>query len=149
MEITFRCPACDEALTIIPNAGTSSVRCACGADVDFTPSASIVEKNTIDTCPRCTKSVFFVQRDFNQKLGLAVMIVVALVGLVFVYYRRPMYFYACLAFGALVDLAFYRFLPEITICYACKTTFRGPESNPEHQPFDLHIADVYDNRSKG
>jgi hypothetical protein len=103
----------------------------------------------VDVCPKCEKSVFYIQRDFNQKLGAAIMALFALLGLVFVWLDHPVYFYVCLGAGALFDLILYALLPEITICYACKTAFRDATPNPDHKPFDLHIADIYDGRSKG
>ena len=79
----------------------------------------------------------------------ATLILFALIGLVFIWAGRPLYFYLSLAAGALIDLLLYLILPEVTICYACKTAFRSAEKNPDHKAFDLHIADIYDNRSKG
>ena len=77
------------------------------------------------------------------------MVVFALIGLIFVWLNYPFYFYLCLGAGALTDLVLYSFLPEITICYVCKTAFRDVTPNTDHKPFDLHIADIYDGRSKG
>jgi len=150
MTISFRCPDCQTTISVEPAAGDREATCPeCQCQVPFTPTESLSETNIVDDCPRCGKSAFYVQRDFNQKIGLGVMLLLALVGLVFVYYRRPMLFYACLGVGALFDLVLYSLLPNVTICYACKSTFRDVTVNSEHKPFDLHIADVYDNRSKG
>lgn len=150
MEIAFRCPHCQVSHNIDPVGIESGVVCPpCGAKISFTPSQSIRNQNLVDACPRCGQSVFYVQRDFNQKLGLGIVILFALIGLVFVWAGRPLYFYLSLAAGALIDLLLYLILPEVTICYACKTGFRSPKKNPDHKAFDLHIADIYDNRSKG
>ncbi len=150
MEITCRCPQCQTAHSIDPIEVQNPVACsACGHPIPLTPSESIRKHNLVDVCPRCGKTAFYTQRDFNQRLGLGIMILFALIGLVFVWLGRPLYFYFSLGAGALLDLLFYVMLPEVTICYACKTAFRNVSKNPDHKPFDLHIADIYDNRSKG
>ena len=115
----------------------------------LTFSGSILQENVVDTCPHCGSQAFYVQRDFNQKLGVAIMVVFAVVGLIFVALDRPFYFYFSLALGALVDLVLYRLLPEITVCYKCKSAFRETAPNASHGPFDLHIADHYEGRSQG
>lgn len=115
--------------------------------MDF--SKGILHNNQVDVCPRCEKTDFYVQRDFNGKVGLGIAVLFALVGLIFVALDRPVYFYACLGAAAIIDLALYLSLPEITICYSCKTAFRGARKNPAHGTFDLHTADMYDNRAKG
>ena len=42
--------------------------------------------------------------------------------------------------------------PERTICYQCMAVYRGVESNPAHEPYDLGIAgrfaDDYDDQQK-
>ena len=150
MEITFRCPQCQTSHSIEPDGIEGAIPCsACGSEIPLNLSESIRKQNLVDACPRCSESVFYIQRDFNQKLGLGIVIIFALIGLVFVWLGRPLYFYVSLGAGAAIDLLFYLILPEITICYACKTAFRNMQKNPDHKPFDLHIADIYDNRSMG
>ena len=150
MDIAFRCPNCQTLLTLTPIPDLPPCTCpSCRTGISFAPSRAIARDNTVDLCPRCKESSFYTQRDFNQKLGLAIVVLCALVGLGFVWANRPFYFYLCLGAGVLIDLVLYAILPEITICYACKTTFRNMKKNPAHGPFDLHIADHYEGRSQG
>ena len=90
----------------------------------------------MDVCPACGGTQLYVQRDFNQKAGLAVVIVGAALAPFTPYY-------ASLFAAALIDAALYAVLPEITICYRCQAHFRGFARNPAHQAFDLHIAEQY------
>ena len=148
MEISFRCYDCQAVNQVRPS--TAETTCtACGRMFAMAFSNNILHGNQVDVCPRCEKTDFYVQRDFNGKIGLAIAVLFALVGLVFVALDRPVYFYACLGAAAIIDLLLYLSLPEITICYSCKTAFRGARKNPAHEPFDLHTADMYDNRAKG
>ena len=148
MEISFRCYDCQTVNQVRPS--TAETTCtACGRMFPMAFSNNILHGNQVDVCPRCEKTDFYVQRDFNGKIGLAIAVLFAVIGLVFVALDRPVYFYVCLGAAAVIDLALYLCLPEITICYSCKTAFRGARKNPKHQPFDLHTADMYDNRARG
>ena len=148
MVISFRCDAC-QAVNHVRASQTDTTCQACGQDLPMAVSIGILHNNQVDVCPRCGKTDFYVQRDFNGKIGLGIAVIFALIGLVFVGLDRPVYFYACLGAAAIIDLVLYLSLPEITICYSCKTAFRGARKNPVHQPFDLHTADMYDHRTKG
>jgi hypothetical protein len=77
-----------------------------------------------------------VQRDFNQKVGLGIVVVGAALAPFTPYY-------ASLGVAAVVDAILYVLLPEITVCYRCHAHFRGYPRNPKHEAFDLHIAEQY------
>lgn len=150
MTISFRCPEPEcQAVNQVQASETDASCRSCGRSLPMALSKEILRNNRVDVCPRCAKTDFYVQRDFNGKIGLGIAAAFALVGLVFVALDRPVYFYACLGAAAVVDLVLYLSLPEITICYNCKTAFRGARKNPTHQPFDLHTADMHDNRARG
>ncbi len=133
-EIAFRCPACGgEARASLDGRG----RCdACGAGSELRPSASVRDERIVDVCPACQGKQLYVQRDFNQRVGLAIV----LAGAAFAPFTR---YYASLIVAALVDAALYALLPEITVCYRCQAHFRGFRRNPGHQAFDLHVAEQY------
>jgi hypothetical protein len=133
-EIAFRCPQCRaEATADLLGHGHCP---ACGQPTDLPVSASLTDERIVDRCPACDGRQFYVQRDFNQKVGLAVVVVGGALAPFTPYYSS-------LFVAALVDAALYAVLPEITICYRCQAHFRGFRRNPEHQPFDLHIAEQY------
>jgi predicted RNA-binding Zn-ribbon protein involved in translation (DUF1610 family) len=148
MDIFFRCQSCDKTIQVDSEKPAQACK-ACGTEFPLNLSDTVRQDNKVDVCPTCDKSVFYVQRDFNQKVGAAIMAVFALLGLFFVWLDYPLFFYLCLGAGALFDFLLYLLLPEITICYACKTAFRNVSPNSDHKPFDLHIADVYDGKAKG
>ena len=130
--IAFRCPSCGgEAECGLDGQG----RCACGATPSLRLTASLREQSIIDRCPACDSVQLYVQRDFNQKAGLGVVIVGALLA--------PFTFYLSLVVAAIIDAGLYLMLDEITICYRCEAHFRGFRRNPAHAPFDLHIAEQY------
>ena len=68
-EIAFACPTCgSEAMAGLDGRG----RCPkCGAEPALALSASIREQRLVDRCPACQGEQLYVQRDFNQRAGLA------------------------------------------------------------------------------
>jgi len=137
-EIAFRCPACQgEATCGLEGRG----RCGrCGAEPTVALSPSLRDARIVDRCPACDGAQLYVQRDFNQRAGLAIVVVGALLAPFTPYYSS---LYA----AALIDTALYVMLPEITICYRCHAHFRGFARNPAHQAFDLHLAEQYEKKS--
>jgi hypothetical protein len=134
-EIAFRCPSCQgEAACGLDGVARCS---ACGAGARLELGASIREGRIVDACPACQGKQLYVQRDFNQRAGLAIVIVGALLAPFTPYYSS-------LFLAGLVDAGLYVLLPEITVCYRCHAHFRGFRRNPGHEPFDLHLDEQYD-----
>jgi hypothetical protein len=113
-------------------------RCrSCGKEALLSLSPELRESRVVEACPACLGSLLYVQRDFNQKVGLAVVAAGAALAPFTPYY-------ASLVAAALIDAILYALLPEITVCYRCHAHFRGFARNPRHQAFDLHVAEQYD-----
>jgi hypothetical protein len=136
-EIAYRCAGCGgEALAGPDGRG----RCpACGTTRELPVTASLREELVIDRCPACDGEQLYVQRDFNQKAGIAI---IALGSIPALFYGN----YWGLVIAAAVDAALYALLPEITVCYRCHAHFRRFARNPKHAPFDLHLAEQYEIR---
>jgi hypothetical protein len=133
-EIAFRCAQCRGEATA--DAGGHGHCPACGAGAVLPVTDALRDAHVVDRCPACGGDQLYVQRDFNQKAGLAVVVVGAVLAPFTPYYSS-------LFVAALVDALLYAVLPEITICYRCQAHFRGFARNPRHQAFDLHIAEQY------
>ena len=133
-EIAFPCRLCgSEAVAGLDGRG----RCSqCSEETALPVSPSLRDERVVDRCPACDGEQLYVQRDFNQRAGLAVVIVGALLAPF-----TP--FYSSLFVATAIDAVLYTVLPEITICYRCQSHFRGFARNPKHEPFDLHIAEQY------
>ncbi len=133
-EIAFACPKCGKETTAgLDGRGTCT---GCGTETALDLSPGLREGRAVDRCPACAGEQLYVQRDFNQKAGLAVVVVGALLAPFTPYY-------ASLWVAATVDAVLYLLLPEITVCYRCQAHFRGFPRNPKHEAFDLHIAEQY------
>jgi hypothetical protein len=134
-EIAFRCPACGgEAVAGLDGAG----RCRqCAAEAPLALGETLRASRVVEACPACGSTQLYVQRDFNQRAGLAVVIVGAALAPFTPYYSS-------LFAAAAIDAVLYAVLPEITVCYRCHAHFRGFRRNPRHTAFDLHTAEQYD-----
>ena len=134
-EIAFPCPSCgEEAVAGLDGKG----RCAhCKAEPTLRVPETTRQDRLIEHCPACGSRQLYVQRDFNQKAGIAIVALGAALAPFTPYYSS-------LFAAALIDAALYAVLPEITVCYRCHAHFRGFARNPQHTAFDLHTAEQYD-----
>lgn len=136
-EIAFACPG--------PGCGREAVagsdgrgRCPhCARETALDVGGIAGDPPVVERCAACGNRLLYVQRDFNQKVGLAVVVAGGLLAPF-----TP--FYSSLFVAAAVDACLYLMLPEITVCYRCHAHYRGFARNREHQAFDLHLAEQYD-----
>jgi DNA-directed RNA polymerase subunit RPC12/RpoP len=135
LEIAFACRGCGEETTVGSTGEGTCLRCGARNVLDLSPA--LREGQPIEACPACEGRQLYVQRDFNQRAGLAVVVVGAVLAPF-----TP--FYSSLMVAALIDAGLYALLPEITVCYRCHAHFRGFARNRAHEAFDLHTAEQYD-----
>jgi DNA-directed RNA polymerase subunit RPC12/RpoP len=138
-QIAFRCSGCKEEVTAAPGAPATCARC--GAVTTLEVPDALRTGGSIEACPACGGRNLYVQRDFNQKAGLAVVVAGAALAPF-----TP--FYSSLIVAAIVDAGLYALLPEITVCYRCQAHFRGFAKNPAHEAFDLHLAEQYETHER-
>ena len=135
-EIAFSCPTCHQE--VCSNGEEEAVCPHCNGRTRLELSPALRSGGPVDRCPACGSERLYVQRDFNQRAGLAVVVLGAV--------AAPFTHYLSLLGAAVLDALLYLWLPEITVCYRCAAHFRGYPRNPAHLPFDLHIAEQYGKR---
>jgi len=94
-----------------------------------------VLKDPIEVCLACGSNRMYSQKDFNRKLGVAIVIV----GAAFSPWTYGMSLVACMG----LDYGLYYFVPEVTVCYACDGIHRGFEHNPAHRAHDPLLAERF------
>jgi hypothetical protein len=142
MEILVKCPQCVARLPIRAAEGQAAITCGgCGRDIPLGVSEALATDRAVDRCPVCQGSDFYRRKDFDPRIGLAVIIVNALISGIFYWLGYDLMAYSILAAAALIDLVVYGRLKDITVCYRCHAEFRGV-TQPSAPVFDLHIADV-------
>jgi hypothetical protein len=142
MQILAKCPKCDAALPVAASDAPSTIKCGrCGTEIGLNVSAAVRADRVVDQCPVCSGTDFYIRKDFDPKVGLAVVIVGALISAGFYWFGLDLIAYSILAAAALIDLVVYGRLKDVTVCYRCHTEFRGAYER-RAPSFDLHTADV-------
>lgn len=144
MELTFECPRCHTVgRTPIPESTGEATCRSCGETHSLKSGA--VDPDGLRSCPWCATTDLYIQKDFPQGLGLAIVIVGFVISTVYWYYEKPIPAFAVLLASALLDMVLYSRVPDVTICYRCLSQVRGVGSNPggKFLPFDLAIGERY------
>lgn len=139
------CPTCNQAFTVEfsieprPN----FLKCPiCEQAWDF----GVVP---LEGCPICGCRYFYRQKDFNQLLGCAVVllgaVVVPAVTGYFLGYRYLLVITICsLSVFTGVDALLYRQVSDMAICYDCRCEFRGFEIPPAIVNFEHFLAERFE-----
>ncbi len=122
-------PAATAAELVCANCSHQQLVVAGGFD------ASGTLRDPLEVCLACGSDKLYSQKDFNRKLGLAIVIVGAALS-------PWTYGLSLVAFMGL-DYGLYRFVPEVTVCYACDGIHRGFEHNPVHRAHDPLLAERF------
>jgi hypothetical protein len=142
MQILAKCPKCDAGLPVAAAEAPSAITCGgCGRDIPLSVSEALKSDRGVDRCPVCEGADFYIRKDFDPKIGLAVVIVGAMISGGFYWFGRDLVAYSILGGAALIDLVVYGRLGDVTVCYRCHSEFRGAYTRTA-APFDLHTADL-------
>ena len=141
MEVTVVCYQCGSALPVEVTGESLQVNCGrCGQAFLLKFSKSVRDDEKVDRCPVCEGDDFYLRKDFDPKMGVTVIVIAIFISGGFYYYGLDLIAYGVLAGAALIDLAVYRRLKDLPVCYRCHAEFRG-DYEPLAGPFDLHTAD--------
>jgi len=142
MEIIAKCPKCDASLPIRASESPAAIACGrCDRTITLSFSDAVRMDAGVDRCPVCGGGDFYIRKDFDPKVGLAVVVIGGLTSAGFYWFGLDLVAYAILACAALIDLAVYQRLGDLTVCYRCHSEFRGRYRRAA-SAFDLHTADV-------
>ncbi len=144
MELTYSCPGCGVVGHVAHVETAREAACRhCG--MARLVRGEAIGQSGLEACPSCATTDLYIQKDFPQGLGLFIVVVGFAISTVFWYYEMPIYAYAVLLASALIDMALYYKVPDVTICYRCLCQIRGAGSNPGRRfsPFDLAIGERY------
>src|SRR3954470_9380951 len=126
MKILARCPKCDAGLPVEAAEEPAAISCgACGRVIALSFTPTVAGDRGVDSCPVCLGRDFYIRKDFNPQMGLAVVIIGGLVSAGFYWYGQDLIAYGILGGAALIDLLVYGQLKFVTVCYRCHSEFRG------------------------
>jgi hypothetical protein len=144
MELTFECPECRSVTNVAPVEAREAAACrGCGRALDLRRGA--FDEGALRACAVCATEDLYVQKDFPQGLGLAVVVIGFVTSTVFWYHDRPAPALGVLLVSALADMGLFYLVPDVTICYRCLSQYRGVGANPggRFKPFDLAVGERY------
>jgi hypothetical protein len=94
-------------------------------------------------CAFCGGHAFFLQKDFDQRLGCLAMAVSLAIAL-FVGWRAGwIWFTPVLLASVVVDWIVAARIKPVTICYRCDAEYRDVPVHPRHKGYDPHVAERY------
>jgi len=142
MQLVVKCPKCDSLLPVSAVEAPAAIKCGrCGREVPLAWTDGVRSDRSVDQCPVCGGTDFYIRKDFDPKLGLTVVVIGAAVSAMFYWFGRDLTAYGILAGAVLIDLVVYGRLKDLTVCYRCHAEFRGAYRRTGGA-FDLHTADV-------
>lgn len=136
--VRTRCAKCGEWNSFEADARIDAVECgACAKPIGLEGvSERLIGGGPVDRCCRCGDADFWTHKDFPRALGVSIVVAASLVSFWW-YSIWP------LVLAAALDWGLYALLPWATVCYRCRTEYRGIPRDPAHGGFDLgHQEDV-------
>jgi hypothetical protein len=97
----------------------------------------------VERCGFCGNRSFFVQRDFDQRIGCAIMLLSIAAALFSGWKYGWIWFTPVLLATVLIDWLLAITIKPMTICYRCDAEYRNLPLNPRHRSYDPHIAERY------
>ena len=87
-----------------------------------------------EPCPVCKNLEYYRRKDFNQLLGILVIIIGAILAISISY--------IFLLIFALIDLLLMKIIPDVGVCYGCLTEFRNISNVKSLSIFNHHKAEL-------
>ena len=142
MRARYYCPDC---LTARDHAAsdTGPFTCAkCGRAYEAAFEKGVSPEG-VEACAFCGGHAFFLQKDFDQRLGCLIMAASLGVALLAGWKFGWIWFTPVLLVSVVVDWIVAARIRPVTICYRCDAEYRDVPVNPRHKGYDPHVAERY------
>ncbi len=97
----------------------------------------------VERCAFCGNRAFFLQKDFDQRLGCLFMAISLAAALLVGWKWGWIWFTPVLLATVVVDWIVATRVRPVTICYRCDAEYREVTTNPRHRGYDSHVAERY------
>jgi hypothetical protein len=97
----------------------------------------------VERCAFCGNRAFFLQKDFDQRLGCLFMALALGIALFVGWKYGWIWFTPVLLATVVADWIVAARVRPVTICYRCDAEYRDVPTNPRHRGYDPHIAERY------
>jgi predicted amidophosphoribosyltransferase len=138
MELKLSCPQCKNKQKRVLSWPLGTVVCeGCKKPLLEHSTEALLNQKRIDQCPVCGAAHLYRRKDFNQRLGILLVVV----GVVLAYFTYGL----SLLVVTLIDFFLVRRVREVGVCYQCQAEFRKSDLVDSLKPFDLELFDYYRN----
>jgi ribosomal protein S27E len=142
MNVTYRCPACENTVRAVFTAASTEIECPrCSSRAPIPAGAVAGER--IERCLVCPSTDLFARKDFPQKLGVGLVVFGFVASCITWANYQVFWTFAILFATALVDLILYLVMGESLTCYRCGAQYRGSQEIERHGGFDLETHERY------
>ncbi len=142
MRARYYCPACMESREHAVGEDGSFQCAKCGRPYEI-HWAEAAPGSPIQKCAFCGSTAFFLQKDFDQRLGCLFMAISLAAALYAGWKFGWIWFTPVLLATVLVDWIVATRVRPVTICYQCDAEYRAAPVNPRHRGYDPHVAERY------
>jgi hypothetical protein len=111
--------------------------------ISYSHSPSVIAGSRVDACSRCGTTAFYVQKDFDQRIGCLVLGVSAAIALGVSWRFGGIWFVPVLLAVAAVDFVLARRVKPVVICYRCDTEYRDVPDVSLVRAWDPHVAERF------
>ncbi len=129
--VEFGCAQCGKAVEAAPGAVATCSHCQA--------VTSLADADTLTQCLACGCDELYKHRDFNQKLGIFIIVV----GIILCFFMPSNLVFLPLLIAAAIDLVLYLIIPDVGICYRCKAHHRDFADIKALPSFDLERFEHY------
>jgi hypothetical protein len=146
VRVSVYCSECLARIELSPPSETPSGSVSCPSkhsSIAFSHSDAVRSGERVDVCSRCSSSALFSQKDFDQRLGCAILAAGATAALVVSWRFGGIWFVPVLLAVAAADFVLVRRVAPVVICYRCDTEYRGVAESSGARPYDPHIAERF------
>jgi hypothetical protein len=147
MQVLFQCPSCEQVRRAHVAAGGAALTCeGCHwsrpyRDGDFDQTG--LDQRGPRTCLVCGCDDLWRQKDFPQRLGVAMVVLGAVLSTIAFAVYMPLTALGVLLAFALVDLLLFTFMKDVLVCYRCHARYRDAHLEDDHPRFNLETAERY------
>lgn len=141
MQLSYSCPSCltpNRTPVELPEVLTCS-HCSWSKSLSETE----LKQDPPGECLICSCRDVWRQKDFPQRLGVAMVGVGALFSTIAWAYYQPLLSIGILLGFALIDLLLYLFMPDVLVCYRCGARYRRSQAMDQVEYFNLETAERY------
>lgn len=145
MKSRYYCPDCLTA-RVYAGGGEGEQACQkCGRPY-VARFEGVLGPHGVERCAFCGNRAFFLQKDFDQRLGCLLMAVSLALALYIGWRFGWIWFTPVLLASVLVDWIVATRIGAVTICYRCDAEYREVPLNSRHRAYDPHVAERYAER---